>query len=260
MIRFKRNDKIIIIAAVVVLAVAAVGVAMYQSPPPPDTSNTTPGGGNNDYTVEWDITSDTPQIFSEFAGKKAPYENTIKISKGNLHSIDFNMSWVDDHTTLLGRRGLDTMILTITAPGGEPQEFENKSAKMTKEGTIQYTLKIGNMPSSEPITAPNIQSAEEQLAQSPYYNDQWVNEELKIQVSCKIGESIFRPLMRLLDKGNDFDLKITFSYWKGNIRPPASEENKQTNSDSSSDDGFSETDYQPPYLYMLLNTGCGRYI
>ena len=262
MVSLKKNDKIIIIVAVVVLAVSAIGVAMYKSPSPttPLTPSTNPL--NQEYTVTWTVSSQTGEKITDFAGKKTPFETTTKIMKGNLKSISFNMTWVDDHTTLFGRRGLDTLTLSVTPPEGKIVTVSNKSIRIKKTGAISFSINVpGNSPFSDPIQAPDLTSAQDQLNKAPYYSDKWVNSDVKITVSCKIGEPIFRPLMRLLDKGNDFTLQITYVYYKGLLTPPTTDNGqKTTGTDVPPDSSWNSEDYQPPYMAMLINSGSARFI
>lgn len=259
MIALKRNDKIIIIVAVLVLIVAAIGVAFYSSPKPTVVPPST-GTGTQEYTVTWTVKSDALQSITEFAGKKTPYTSTFQIPQGNLKSISFNLTWVDDHLTLLGRHGMDTLGLSIQIPDGDLIELSNQSARKTGEGTIEYELDAtSGMPPTTPIQAPDLQSAQDQLMLPPYFNNQWMNKDFTITVSDHIGE--IRPIPRLLDKGNNFELHITYSYYVGTLTPGSSSSDiKNTGTDTLPQDDSSSQSDAIPYMSMIIQTGCGRFI
>jgi hypothetical protein len=257
MISLKKNDKIILIVAVVILVVAGVGVAMYQSPEPPNVDSllTT----EKSYNVTWTLLNSSLSPISEFAGKKAPYEGSVTIPEGNVYSVTFDMSWTDDRMTLLKRRGLDTLTLDVTMPDGIISfSEENTSAPKTGYGTISYTVNKDFSPHTGPIEAENDQAAQAKLQTSPYYDDSWTGKDIKINVSCHVGE--LRILKKLRDKGNDFELKISYQYFKPTLTLD-SMKNTGSNSDSPPDDYWTEAEItQPPYISMIISTGCGRFV
>lgn len=255
MINLKKNDKLIVIIAVAVIIIAAIGIAAYTSP---DTKiNGLLGTGENMYTVTWEEKTNSLSPISDFAGKNAPYENTISINHGNLKEITFNLSWVDNKATLLGRFGLDKLTLEVTTPDGTIYKESGKSASKTKEGNVAISVLNYDMPSTDSIEAEDYDEAEEKLNEDPYFNDKWVNEDFTIKVSVQIGE--IRILKKLADKGNNFDLEITYEYYYGSLME---EETEGTGSDggNGSFDDLKEEEYIPPFLSMIIGTGCGRYI
>jgi hypothetical protein len=72
----------------------------------------------------------------------------------------------------------------------------------------------------------------------------------------QIGE--LRILKKLRDKGNDFELKITYQYYDSVLKE---DKTKNTGGDSNTppDDPWAEQE-KPPYISMIINTGCGRYV
>jgi hypothetical protein len=255
MISLKKNDKIIVIVAVVILVIAGVAIAMYQSP---KTSNVLPSTitSEKNYDVSWTIRNGTLNTISEFAGKKSQYQTTIQIPVGNLKSITFNLSWTDDRMTFMKRMGLDSLTLEVTTPDGRTFTETNTSAPITGEGTITHTVSTGIIPPVSSIKADAEKNAQIRLKEKPYYDDFWTDKDISINVSVQIGE--LRILKKIRDKGNDFDLKITYQYYDGALKEDTT---KNTGGDSNTppDDPWAEQE-KPPYISMIINTGCGRYV
>jgi hypothetical protein len=251
----KKNDKIVIIVAVIILAFAGVGVAMYQSPQ--TTSNISSTITGKSYDVSWTLRNGSLSTISDFAGKKSPYQGTIMIPEKNVKSITFNLSWTDDHMTFMKRMGLDSLTLEVTMPNDTYYFTEtNKSAQITGEGTISSTIVNGIIPPSKPIEADNVQDAQTKLKEKSYNDDSWTEKEITINVSVQIGE--IRILKKMRDKGNDFELKITYQYYDGVLKEDI---NKNTGGDNnlSPEDPWAQQ-VIPPYISMIVNTGCGRYV
>ncbi|MBE3122324.1 MAG: hypothetical protein IMZ58_08980 [Thermoplasmata archaeon] len=247
----KKNDKIIIIVAVVILVIAGVSIVMYQSP---KTSNVPPSTitSEKNYDVIWTLRTDTLNTISEFAGTKSPYQGTMTIQEGNVKSITFNLSWTDDRMTFMKRMGLDRLTLEVTTPDGVTFTETNTSAPITGEGTITYTVSTGIIPPVS-LKATDEKTAQAKLKEKPYYDDTWTNKDININVYVQIGE--LRIVKRLRDKGNDFELKITYQYYDGTLKADTT---KNTGGDSNPppEDPWVE----PPYISMIINTGCGRYV
>lgn len=256
MISLKKNDKIIIIVAIVILVIAGAGVAMYQSPQPEEKPFS--GMSQKSYNVTWTVSNGSLTTISEYANKNAQYEGTTRIPEGNIKSITFNMSWTDDRMTLLKRMGLDTLTLEVTTPDGMTEAQSSKSARITGEGTITFTVNTSIIPPNQPIEAQDEIEAQTKLMTNPYYDDSWTDKDIFINVSVKIGE--IRLLKKIRDKGNDFDLEITYQYYKGMLNLDTT---KNTGGESTSpDENWPEetTEPEPPYISMIISTGCGRFV
>jgi len=252
----KKNDKIVIIVAVVILGFAGVGVAMYQSPQPThDFSSIITS--EKSYDVIWTLRNGTLNTISDFAGKKSSYQGTVMISEDNVKSITFNLSWTDDRMTFMKRMGLDSLTLEVTMPDGIYYFTETStSAQITGEGTLSHTIIKDIIPPNTPIEADNEQEAQAKLKDKSYFDDSWSEQGIKINVSVQIGE--IRILKRIREKGNDFELKITYQYYDGVLKEDI---NKNTGDDNNipPEDPWAKQEI-PPYISMIINTGCGRYI
>jgi len=254
MISLKRNDKIIILVAIVVIVIAGVGIAMYTQPATVETPPSTPVTGQS-FNVNWTVRNVSLDTINGFAGKKAPYTGGIEINQGNIISITFNLSWVDDHSTFMKRFGLDRLTLAITTLDGDVNQVSNTSAPKTRKGTDSITLESHIIPpaAAGPIKADDYTSALAQLGKKPYLDDSWMNRNFSITVSDKIGEK--RIIPRLLDKGNSFTLEISYSYYQGVVQQG---QMKSTGNDDNTNS--TQNSFEPPYMSMIISTGCGRFV
>jgi hypothetical protein len=246
----KKNDKIIIAIGIVIIIVAAALIAVY-APPKDEEAEEILEEGLKTYELDWNIRSGSLSTMSEYAGKRAAYEGTFKINKGNLKSIVCNLSWVDDKT-FLGRLGRDTLTLEITTPDEKTFTESAQTAAVTKEGNIEITISVGNTPSSVPIEAEDLSDAQDMLNEEPYYKDKWVNEDFDVMVSVKVGEILGN--LRPRDRGNSFELKITYEYYDADL---IEEETKETSQQGEDLFDLKDEDYLPLYS-SILSTGIGR--
>jgi hypothetical protein len=252
----EKNDKIVIIVAVVILVFAGIGVAMYQSPQP-ESNLSSIITSEKSYDVIWTLQNGTLNTISEFAGKKSPFQGTVMISDENVKSITFDLSWTDDRMTFMKRMGLDSLTLEVTMPDGIYYFAETStSAQITGEGTISHTIVKDIIPPEIPIDVADEQDAQIILNEQSYFDDSWSEKGITINVNVQIGE--LRILKKLRDQGNDFELKITYQYYDGVLHE---EINKNTGDDSNMppEDPWAEQEI-PPYISMIINTGCGRYV
>jgi hypothetical protein len=205
------------------------------------------------------VQNGTLDTISDFANKKSKFGTTEMIDKGNVKSITFNLSWTDDRMTFLKRMGLDRLTLEVTTPDGRTISETNTSAPITGDGTISLCIATDIIPpesSFNSVKANNEKDALAKLQLPPYNQDGWSGKEIKINVSVQIGE--IRLLKKIRDKGNDFELKITYQYYDGTLV-------EDTTKNTGGDTGFPPEDdiaelVPPPYMSMIINTGCGRYV
>ena len=106
------------------------------------------------------------------------------------------------------------------------------------------------------LKATDEKTAQAKLKEKPYNDASWSDKDITINVSVQIGE--LRIIKKLRDKGNDFELKITYQYYDGALKEDTT---KNTGGDSNTppDDPWVEQG-KPPYISMIINTGCGRYV
>ncbi|MFH1101762.1 MAG: hypothetical protein V1726_06980 [Methanobacteriota archaeon] len=246
----KKNDQIIIILAIFVIIVAGIGIALYSQPVETNTVTQNILEDMKTYEVTWHLQNASISSVDEFANKKAAYEGTLTIPRGNLKSITFNMSWVDNKA-FLGIFGLDTLTLEVTAPDGTTISDSMKSMRRTKEGNIVLTFNNINdrEPSTIPFDAQTLQDAQQQLKQSPYYNDKWVDDEFTVKVSVSVGEILGR--IRPRDQGNAFTIDVEYQYYSGSI-----DEIKET-IHQADEDVFTDMSQQHSTIGIMVTTGSG---
>jgi hypothetical protein len=252
MINLKKNDKLIIIIAIVVIIIAAIGIATYSSP---DTTINGPlMTGENMYTVTLEEETSS-SIISEFVGKNAQYSESYIISAPTgsvLTNVDFQITWQDDKTIgLLLKRGLDTLTAEITPMDGESQRYEGKGG-----GNKTLSFRVNDMPDSDSIEAGDIFGAE-QIVYNEFTGQDTTSFDITVRV--KTGEPLRRPLKYFSDKGNNFEIKVTYDYYSAFLTEEEIKEMGSNEGDNPFDD-LKEEGYIPPYLSMIIGTGSGRFI
>jgi hypothetical protein len=242
----KKNDKIIAIAGVLILIVAAISiVVLYGSQE--KVEEITPV--TTAFDVKWIKGSGVvpaTQLGQLFAGKKADYTKSLVISApagSVLTKVEFKFNWKDDHTYGLLKnkpKGLDTVTAKIAMGDETPQSYPS-----TGKGNKTFSFDVGNMPQDESVDAADI-SEVEQIVKD---NSTDKNEaSFKITVNCKIGEKRLRLLKYIKDKGNGFNLQVTYEY----VTPQITDQSSGAPPETPPSDEPST-----PYLGMLITTGSG---
>ncbi len=239
MINLKKNDKLIIIIAVAVVIVAGIGIAAYN--PPDDDENGTGGLDNSEtltYLVDWEEKTGSLSTISDFVSKNSAYEGSETITKGNVKSVTFNLSWTDD-LTFLGRFGFDTLYLEVTTSDGMVYEDSGTS------GVVELVIDYNDLYLPSEIEAENDIDGEQQLNEDE-------TKTFDVKVVIQVGEK--RIIRKLREKGNDFELTITYEYYDASL---AEGDTKPTGQDNEDPDDPEEE--QPAYLAMLVQAGLNRW-
>ncbi len=249
MIMLHKNDKIIILAAVIIIILAGAGIAVYTAPETDlDDVDT---GETKTFLISWDSTTSSYATESYTAAKNDPFTETMTISEDNLISVTFEITWTDDSTYgLLRTKGEDTLTADITYEG------QTKSEESTGNGTFSMTFMINSLPTIKSIEATDANAALQQIQEEYYKTD---HPSFDLEVAIQTGERIIRPLKYIRDKGNDFDLKITYEYFMLTNAEEQDDDIKDTGGNNGNLDDFRDNE-APPALGMIINTGCGRYI
>ena len=244
MINLKKNDKLIIIIAVAVVIVAGIGIAAYN-PPDDENGNTGGNGGVGTYDVMWQTESNTVSVDEEmYAGKNSPFSTEIPINHENIVMVNVKITWEDDSTYRgLLSKGEDTLTAEITCDG------KTETWESFRNGTTEFNFDINSMPYTTEIEADNEPDALEKLKEQDYTDDSLT---LTIDVSVVTGEKPRRLLKYLRDKGNDFEISISYEYYdatltEGDMQP------------TGNGDDSNEPDYPPAYLGMIVNAGYTRW-
>jgi len=239
----KATDKLIVVVGVVIIILAAIGIFLYR--PAPRGEGITPAKGKI-YAVTWvertgTAVPDNPDMVAyDKLFRDVPYTANVTISQYNLKSVRFILKWEDDRTYgFFRKKGLDTLTFEVTAPDGTKKSEDSKG-----NGTIEFVFdNINPMPAINEIKANSSAEAMEKLRD--YYGERWKDEPFKVNVSVKVGESIFRPLKRLRDRGNNFTIEVEYVYYE-----PVIEEVTGSSSEVVSMEATSIRDlYYPCFAY-----------
>jgi len=243
MINLKKNDKLIIIIAVAVVVVAGIGIAAYS--PPEDNGGYTGGvDGSQTYDVTWETHTKTVSVDEElYAGKNSPFSTEITIGHENIVKVIVEISWKDGSTYGIFRtKGADTLTAEVS--------FGTETWTSVYNGTKEFIKNINSIPYDTPIDADNEQDAYDKLAEE-YGTDDSLT--FTIDVSVQPGEKIFRLLKYLRDKGNSFDLTITYEYYEASLTEGIINDTGQDNNDSD------DLEDIPAYLGMMIQAGLTRW-
>ena len=239
----KKNDKLILIVGVVILIVAAIGIAFYTSADVDDTDIFT-DSDKKTFDITWsEMTTDMPVIDGK-AEKSYSESESISAPDGSiLTKVEFQLTWADDYTSgFLLNKGEDTLTAKIGKPGAEP---EKKTS--IKQGNMTFSFNVNDRPSDDYVEAEDADKAKEIV-------DEWFPNEneasFDVTVNVQTGEKLRPRLIKILrffqDKGNNFDLKITYTYYVFNIEEPE-------------EDGNGDDDVPPTGLGGDYNGACGEF-
>jgi hypothetical protein len=209
----KKSDKFIAIIGVIILIIAGIAIFMYSSPEEkiPEIKK------EKKYTFSW-VSKEENMTFTDFASKKQEYLNDIIIELGEgkvLTSVNFWINWKDDYTKgILFRKGEDKLTVTVSYLG---QEITHRSTKKADESIGDFI--IYNSPVDE-----TYETEEENFDPTEYIKEKYSGKNtatFNLSVKVVTGEKLltFRPLKLLnffRDKGNTFNLIITYEYYDFN--------------------------------------------
>lgn len=236
----KKNDKIILIAGVAILIIAGIGIAVYTSP---DIDENNAGNTQPDYIsypISWYKHSGN-MMFDDnlYVEKKSTYSDsfTIDSSKDNkgsvLTNIEIQIIWEDDHTYgILRTKGEDTLTVTVTDENGQSETMSGKPAD-----NITFQINnINDVPRSDSIFAEDKENATE-IIEGMIYGKNTAN--FKIDVEVDTGERFIRLIKYIRDKGNDFEIKVLYTYYSYEIENPTNDNNDMDENKDTGDDGGS---------------------
>ena len=209
-----RNDKIITVSAVVILIIAAFAIVLYHEPAPEIT--VTPM--TKTYDVTWTRETGERVVTNEVSKKKQYTCNfSIDIPEGSvLNSADVQVTWKDDHAYgLILKRGYDTLTVKISL-GGKTETHNKKGS-----GNETFKFSINEIPTVDSVEANDSYVAED-IIKGMFTGKNSAS--FDVTADVKIGEPFWRPLKHFMDKGNDFNLKITYEYYTPMIEEPAGDE------------------------------------
>ena len=218
----KKNDKLILIVGVVILIVAAIGIAFYTSADTDGIDLYVPPEEKT-FDVTWrEVTMEKP-IINGVAKKEYSESEPISAPDGSiLTKVEFQLTWEDDYTSgLLINKGEDTLTAKIGKSGAEPEEKTS-----IKQGNMTFSFNVNDRPSDDYIEAEDADEAKG-IVDERFPNENEAS--FDVAVNVQTGEKLrLRPLKLLRyfqDKGNNFDLRITYTYYVFNIEEPEEDEN-----------------------------------
>ena len=207
----KKSDKIIAIIGVIILIVAIFGIFIYASSEEP----TEEGEKTKviSYQVDWIPSSDT--IFlNGYAGRKATYSKpfVVEVAKPGsvITKVDVNITWKDANTYgIIIKGGYDTLKADITLVGGD-----TKTHQATGQGNESLTFIVNETPQNGIIEdVADIIEAEQKIIEE-YTDKNTASFETKITVTTgeKFGIRPIKLIRYMRDKGENFNLEITYYY------------------------------------------------
>jgi len=145
-----------------------------------------------------------------FVDKQAPYYDIFSINSPTssiITVIEVLINWEDDNTYgILRKKGEDTLTISITDENGV-----SKTESSIGGGNLSFQFNsINDIPSSDCVLAEDISNAMD-IMDGMVAGENKFN--FNIEVDVENGERLFRPLKFLMDKGNDFDVKVNFIYY-----------------------------------------------
>jgi hypothetical protein len=142
------------------------------------------------------------------AGKGAPYEESIfiQVQSGTvITSVEFQLDWEDDVTYgILRKKGFDTLVADIS------YKTDTKSETSSGNGNHTFVFTINERPKDGTIEAKSREDAVDQIQNDISGKNSAL---FDISVSVETGERFIRFLKFLKDKGNDFSLSATYTYY-----------------------------------------------
>jgi hypothetical protein len=237
MMNLKKSDKLIAIVGVVILIVAAIGIVLYTSTEKED-KDTIPEA--EVFYVTWmEYTGEMP--IEGYAGKVYNEPFTIAdVPAGSiLTGVNVQLTWEDDNTHRgILSKGIDTLTAEICLTGGEAQPDVTQGRG---NNTLSFT--INDRPYDETIDAEDFSEA----GQIVYDMTQGKNDaSFDVTITVKTGEKLRRPLQYLRDKGNRFELHISYTYYTPIISLSVSNDSGE-NDDDTVTNSYRDNMYQTSY-------------
>ncbi len=222
----KQSDKIIAIVGVVILIVAAFAIIIY-APEDDESEERTPK--TKTFEVTW-VGQTGEMLISDGAYSTYTMPFTISAEPGSvITGVDIQITWQDDNTWGLITKGEDTLKADFTING------ETKTHEETGSGDETLPFMIYDMPKVTKIEAKDIDEARGMLTQ---LEPNKYNATFDVDITVTVGESFkfLNPIRSLLNKrkdtGDNFDLKITYTYYTPSIEdtPMEPEDNDEETS------------------------------
>ena len=248
----KKTDKIIAAVGVVIIIIAIAGILFYFETED-DVDDGEPTENMTEFMLEWEHYEAEMPCIKESAKTKYNGSINIMVEEGCvIKDVFVEISWSDDRVVnfaLPNRKGEDTLTATFGLVGGT-DEFQHKSTGSGKEN--HTFLLCVNTPQDEIIEdAEDIYDAEEMVKEE--YSGKNVAD-FDVDVKVNVGEKFaIRPmklLNKLLDKGDNFEIMVKYTYYK-----PYISEIDSDNDDGDDNDDMAITSGMKTGVYTCTNYG-----
>jgi hypothetical protein len=251
----KKNDKIILIVGVVILIVAGAGIALYTADDNDDSSL----AEDKDYkTFSYSWREQSGEVIignNPYASKNDPYEETLKVSANSntvLTNVNIELEWEDDSSYgFLIERGLDTLDAEISVNGKAPIVKSSMGS-----GNDSFYFSINNRPIADSVQAHSLEDAMDIIEDEISGQN---NADFDVMVTVTPGEKIYHLLhfLRYLrDRGNEFKLTATYTYYTYEFDEITDESNNDSDEDQK-ETGNDEYGYNIGEFYINLGYGRG---
>lgn len=232
----KKNDKIILISGIAILIIAGIGIAVYTSP---DTDEIKAGDTQPDYlsySYKW-MKNSADEIIEDniYVEKSSTYTDNIEINSPEgsvITNVDIQIIWEDDYTHgILVSRGEDTLSVSVTDEKGVTK---TESATGGENLTFPFS-NINDIPTSDSILAEDKTNAIS-ILEGMIAGENKANFDISVDVDT--GERIIRFLKFLRDKGNDFQIKATYTYYFYEFEEPLDDNEEDEDITTGNDDDY----------------------
>jgi len=239
----KKSDKIIAVIGVIILIVALFGILLYAGSE--EEPEETGASKKVSYKVEWIPSSDTISK-DGYAGRKGDYTESFEIEvikPGSvITSVDVKITWTDTKIEgILRKVGFDTLNAEISNVGGETLTHSS-----TGSGNETLTFTINEAPSDGVIEdVEDIFTAEQKIIdENADKNTASFETLIKVTPGEKLGIRPIKILRYILDKGENFNLEITYYYVYPDIKEVGDNNpNDDDNITAGNHDVYTSTNY-----------------
>ncbi len=245
----KSSDKLIAIIGVIILIIAGIGIFIYISNED-DSEEDQVVKSIKKFKVEWIQEVSLPEKISNTrAVRDKPYNKPIEITVNKeplsvLTFVDINLKWKDSCTGLILRNG----ILKLASDKLKAEfTFNGKSEKIpqhTGQGDRKISFSLFNEPTEEIIEDPEVMDENDALL---YIQEKYsAMDSVLIETKVQITTGLFERIRIFRDKGENFNLQITYTYYYPVISEIAENEPPTD---------ITPSGYQPPAYSMMCLPG-----
>lgn len=196
------KDMMVAIAGIVILVVAMVGIFSWEGEYAPSE-----GEKEKTYLIRWGERNGILSAEEEWTGDGDTTTIIKTINEKNLTMVKFELSWEDDRPGRIFSH-LDNLKMEITSP------TEKVYSKNDTSGSIEITAYLGEKPEDTEIKG----SMDDVNSTLENYTSENGIGEWKIEISVDAKPHF----LWFGDKGNDWKLEVSYSYYEVSMVQPMS--------------------------------------